>query len=82
MALIAANELKRKLLIAVDGQPYVVLEVFFASPTARGAAAPARPVRTSVRLIVMSSPVVVERWLRDVHDLGAARQRPAAGARH
>jgi len=38
MALIGANELKRKLLIAVEGQPYVVLEVFFASPTARGAA--------------------------------------------
>ena len=38
MALIGANELKRKMLIAVDAQPYVVLEVFFASPTARGAA--------------------------------------------
>ncbi|MBA2524555.1 MAG: hypothetical protein H0V18_02055 [Pyrinomonadaceae bacterium] len=38
MALIAANELKRKMLIAVDSQPCVVLEVFFASPTARGAA--------------------------------------------
>ena len=38
MALIGANELKRKMLIAVEGQPYVVLDVFFASPTARGAA--------------------------------------------
>src|SRR5438552_17130178 len=38
MALIGANELKRKLLIAVDGQPYLVLDVFFASPTARGGA--------------------------------------------
>ena len=38
MAMIGANELKRKLLIEVGGQPYVVLEVFFASPTARGAA--------------------------------------------
>ena len=43
---IGANELKRKLLIAVDGQPYVVLEVFFASPTARGAAT---MVRTKLR---------------------------------
>src|SRR4030095_8616066 len=46
MAMIGANELKRKVLIAVDGQPYVVLEVFFASPTARGAAT---MVRTRLR---------------------------------
>src|SRR5215510_8974329 len=46
MALIAANELKRRLLIAVDGQPYSVLDVFFASPTARGAAT---MVRTKLR---------------------------------
>src|SRR5712675_1903819 len=46
MAMIAANELKRKLLISVEGQPYVVLEVFFASPTARGAAT---MVRTKLR---------------------------------
>jgi elongation factor P len=46
MAMIAANELKRKLLIAVEGQPYLVLEVFFASPTARGAAT---MVRTKLR---------------------------------
>jgi elongation factor P len=46
MALITANELKRKLLIGVEGQPYVVLEVFFASPTARGAAT---MVRTKLR---------------------------------
>jgi len=46
MALVGANELKRKLLIQVDGQPYVVLEVFFASPTARGAAT---MVRTRLR---------------------------------
>src|SRR3954466_5086728 len=46
MALIGANELKRKLLISVEGQPYVVLEVFFASPTARGAAT---MVRTKLR---------------------------------
>src|SRR2546422_5941762 len=43
---VGANELKRKLLITVDGQPYVVLEVFFASPTARGAAT---MVRTKLR---------------------------------
>jgi len=37
MALIGANELKKKTLIEYDGQPYNVLEVFFATPTARGA---------------------------------------------
>src|SRR5262245_60775282 len=37
MALIGANELKKKLLIEIDGQPYNVLDVFFATPTARGA---------------------------------------------
>jgi len=46
MALIGANELKRKLLIAVEGQPYAVVDVFFASPTARGAAT---MVRTKLR---------------------------------
>ncbi|HKQ51040.1 MAG TPA: elongation factor P [Pyrinomonadaceae bacterium] len=46
MALITANELKRKLLITVEGQPYAVLDVFFASPTARGAAT---MVRTRLR---------------------------------
>ena len=46
MALIGANELKRKMLIAVDGQPYLVLDVFFASPTARGGAT---LVRTRLR---------------------------------
>jgi elongation factor P len=37
MALIGANELKKKMLVEIDGQPYNVLEVFFATPTARGA---------------------------------------------
>jgi elongation factor P len=37
MALIGANELKKKLLIEYEGQPYNVLDVFFATPTARGA---------------------------------------------
>lgn len=49
MAMIGANELKRKLLIAVEGQPYVVLDVFFASPTARGAAT---MVRTRLRQLL------------------------------
>ncbi len=46
MALIGANELKRKLLITVDGQPYTVVEVIFASPSARGAST---MVRTKLR---------------------------------
>ncbi|MGH9900521.1 MAG: elongation factor P [Pyrinomonadaceae bacterium] len=46
MALIGANELKRKMMITVDNQPYTVVEVFFASPTARGAAT---MVRTRLR---------------------------------
>jgi elongation factor P len=59
MALIGANELKRKLLIAVDGQPYVVLDVFFASPTARGAAT---MVRTKLRQLLTGA--VMERSFR------------------
>ncbi len=34
---IQANELKKKLHILVNGQPYMVLDVHFASPSARGA---------------------------------------------
>ena len=49
MALIGANELKRKLLISFDGQPYLVLDVFFASPTARGGAT---MVRTRLRHVL------------------------------
>ena len=49
MPLISASELKRKLLITVDGQPYVVVDVFFASPTARGAAT---MVRTRLRQLL------------------------------
>ena len=52
MALVGANELKRKMLISVDGQPYTVLEVFFASPTARGAAT---MVRTRLRHLLTSA---------------------------
>lgn len=53
-ALIAANELKRKLLIDVEGQPYVVLDVFFASPTARGAAT---MVRTKLRHLLTGGAI-------------------------
>ena len=59
MALIGANELKRKLLITVEGQPYVVLEVFFASPTARGAAT---MVRTRLRQLLTGA--VLEKSFR------------------
>lgn len=44
--MIGANELKRKAIIMVDGQPYQVLEVFFATPSARGAST---MVRTKVK---------------------------------
>jgi len=46
MPLIGANELKRKMLIAIDNQPYTVMDVFFASPSARGAST---MVRTKLR---------------------------------
>jgi elongation factor P len=49
MALIGANELKRKMLIEVDGQPYTVVDVFFASPSARGAST---MVRTRLRHLI------------------------------
>jgi elongation factor P len=59
MALIGANELKRKMLIAIEGQPYVVMEVFFASPTARGAAT---MVRTKLRHLLTDA--VLEKSFR------------------
>ena len=59
MALIGANELKRKLLISVDGQPFVVLDVFFASPTARGGAT---MVRTRLRQLLTGA--VLEKSFR------------------
>lgn len=37
MSMIGANELKRRLMIIVDGQPYLVQTVAFSSPSARGA---------------------------------------------
>jgi elongation factor P len=52
MGLIGANELKRKMLIAVDKQPYTVLEVFFATPSARGAST---MVRTKLRHLITNA---------------------------
>ena len=59
MGLIGANELKRKLLISFDGQPYLVLDVFFASPTARGGAT---MVRTRLRNVLTGA--VMEKSFR------------------
>ncbi|HSS22755.1 MAG TPA: elongation factor P [Pyrinomonadaceae bacterium] len=59
MPLVSANELKRKLLITVEGQPYVVVDVFFASPTARGAAT---MVRTRLRQLLTGA--VMEKSFR------------------
>jgi len=59
MPLIGANELKRKLLITVEGQPYLVLDVFFASPTARGGAT---MVRTRLRQVLTGA--VLEKSFR------------------
>ena len=52
MALIGANELKRKMLIELDGQPYTVMEVVFATPSARGAST---MVRTKLRHLITES---------------------------
>lgn len=52
MPLIGANELKKKLLIEIDGQPYNVLDVFFATPTARGAST---MVRTRLKNLLTGS---------------------------
>lgn len=52
MALKGANELKRKMMISVDGEPYSVVDVFFASPTARGGAT---MVRTKLRHLLNGS---------------------------
>lgn len=46
MALIGANELKRRMMIKVDGDPFAVVDVTFASPSARGAST---MVRTRLR---------------------------------
>src|SRR2546426_9681764 len=52
MALIGANELKKKMLIEIEGQPYHVLEVFCATPTARGAST---MVRTRLKNLLNGS---------------------------
>jgi elongation factor P len=59
MPLIGANELKKKLLVEIDGQPYQVLDVFFATPTARGAST---MVRTRLKNLLNAS--VQERSFR------------------
>ncbi len=59
MTLTGANELKRKMMISVDGQPYTVVEVFFSSPTARGAAT---MVRTRLRHLLTG--IVLEKSFR------------------
>jgi elongation factor P len=61
MALIGANELKRKMLITIDGQPFTVLEVFFASPSARGAST---MVRTKLRNLITDA--VLEKSFKTV----------------
>jgi elongation factor P len=57
--LIGANELKRKMMIKVDGDPYAVVEVFFASPSARGATT---MVRTRLRHLLTGA--VLEKSFR------------------
>jgi len=59
MALIGANELKKKMLIEVDGQPFNVLDVFFATPTARGAST---MVRTKLKNLLNGA--VLEKTFR------------------
>lgn len=59
MALIGANELKRKMFITIENQPYSVMEVFFASPSARGAST---MVRTKLRNLMTDA--VMEKTFR------------------
>ena len=59
MTLTGANELKRKMMIKVDGEPYTVVEVFFASPSARGATT---MVRTRLRHLLTGA--VLEKSFR------------------
>jgi elongation factor P len=46
VALTGANELKKRMMIKVDGEPYSIVDVTFASPSARGAST---MVRTRLR---------------------------------
>src|SRR2546423_13724720 len=59
MALTGANELKRRMMIKVDGEPFAVVEVTFASPSARGATT---MVRTRLRNLLTGA--VLERSFR------------------
>jgi len=59
VALTGANELKRKMMIKVEGEPYTVVEVFFASPSARGATT---MVRTRLRHLLTGA--VLEKSFR------------------
>ena len=59
MALIGANELKRKTLITIENQPYVVMEVVFASPSARGAST---MVKAKIRNLITNA--VLEKTFR------------------
>ena len=59
MTLIGANELKRKTLITIENQPYAVVDVFFASPSARGAST---MVRAKVRNLITDA--VLEKTFR------------------
>src|SRR2546421_10445994 len=59
VALTGANELKRRMMIKVDGEPYAVVEVFFASPSARGATT---MVRTRLRNLLTGA--VLEKSFR------------------
>ncbi len=59
MALIGANELKRKMMIEVEGAPYAVVEVTFSSPSARGATTMVR-----VRLRHLLTGAVLEKNFR------------------
>ncbi len=65
MALIGANELKRKMLIEVEGQPYTVIEVFFATPSARGAST---MVRTKLRHLLTEA--VIEKSFKTSEKFG------------
>ncbi|MDQ3805315.1 MAG: elongation factor P [Acidobacteriota bacterium] len=59
MALIGANELKRRMMIELDGEPYAVVDVTFASPSARGATT---LVRTRLRHLLTGA--VLEKSFR------------------
>ena len=70
MALIGANELKRKMLITIEKQPYAVLDVFFASPSARGAST---MVRTKLRNLITDA--VMEKNFQNQREVPRAGHR-------